>query len=283
MSNTINRFQNTEVYNSLVNPISTERDDNDAPFTLLQWIERSGGLKSIDYYVDEYNSYIKEWRRIKNKSSDDDNITIKNIYINFLKEIAMNYTSEEEKRFIKTVDFTNPIEADAVIPFFVKRIKEIILLLYKSRHESKFQKIRYSLKGTSKGLEKTIFDHITRFVGRETLSSLQFELPDLRQATENTRITFRETYDLSPSYYDTGYLYTSGGELTTSTGDVHIGYYNIVKNNNGSVLYFPGKTNTSGENPLTRVNYRVPMKARPGIVRYGNTNIIDFNESSTEY
>jgi len=283
MSNPINRFQNTDVYNSLINPDSTQHDDSDAPFSLLQWIEHSGGLKSIDQHVDEYNDYIKEWRRIKNTALDNDNITIKNIYINFLKEIVMNYTSEEERRFIKTADFSNPVEVDAVIPFFVKRIKEIILLLYKSRHESRFQKIKYSLKGTSKGLEKIIFDYIVRFVGRETLSSLQFDLPDLQSTTENIRITFKDTYDLSPSYYDTGYLYTSGGELTTASADIYVGYYNIIKTSNGEVLYLPGKTPTGNEDSLSRVNYRIPLKSRPGIVRFSNTNIIDFNEAGTEY
>lgn len=273
MENNIDRFQNITIDNSIVNPSASTYDDNDTPFSLLTWIERVGVVRSIDLYVEEYNDYLKQWRAVKQQQSAENVTTIKNIYINFLKEIVMNYTSDEEKRFIKTVDFTNPIEADTAIPFFVKRIKEIITIIYRNRHESKFQKIKHSLKGSAKSLEKNIFDYIVKYINKETLNSLQFDLPPIEKITRDARITFTELYDVSQSYYDTGYLYTDGDELTLENGDIYVGYYSIIKQHDGMVKYLTGKIPTSESQILDRVDYRKPLSSRVSIVRYGNEHI----------
>lgn len=273
--NELDRFGTSDVHNSITNSSSTVYDDNDNPFTLLEWVERTNSVGSVDKLTSDYNRYVKSWRSIKNATKDDNKLTIKNVYINFLKEVVMKYTSEEEKRYIKNVDFSNPTEADAAIPFFAKRIKEIIQIIYNNRQQLKFQKVKNSLGGSIFGLQKVIFDTIVRFVRKEDLMALQYDLPDINDVVRNCRITVQETYDLGQNYHDTHFLYTEGQELLTEQGLLYTGYYNISKQSDGSVVYRTGKTQTSDSTILTRVNYRIPLKSNISYVSYGQNRSIN--------
>lgn len=279
----VNRFQNTLAFNSIVNPSSESQDDQDSPFTLLQWVERTDSIQSIDQYVDEYNLYLKQWRDIKNAGDTTDKTTIKNVYIAFLKEIVMKYTSEEEKRYLKNVDFTNAAEATAAIPFFARRIRQIIQIVYRNRHQVKFQKIKHSLKGSSLGLEKMIFDTIIRFVSKENLASLQFDLPAVADVVNDCMIDFKYLYDTSQSYFDTKYLETEGGELIDPNGDMYVGYYCIEKQTDGNVVYLTGKVPTPESQQLSRVDHRIALKSNVGYVSYGASHYVDPKSTGFAY
>ena len=279
----MNRFQNTQVYNSITNDRSTTHDDSSSPFTLIDWYERTGGVSNIDNYVDEYNEYLKSWRGVKNLAQEQDSTTIKDVYISFLKEIVMKYTTSEERRYLKNVDFTNPVEAEAAVPFFAKRIRQIIEIIQRKRHQVKFQKTKYSLKGSEKGLEKVLFDHIMSFIQGEQLESLRFDLPPVTDVVQNIHITLDELYDLDQSYFDNQLLHTRGPEFLSSTGRMYDGYYNIQKASDGRVIYYSGKIYTPSSEELTRIDHRVPLKSNISTVRYGYTHKIDIKSSDRAY
>lgn len=279
----IDRFQNTDVYNSITNDKSTVHDDNSAPFSLLEWFERTGSVSNVDNYVDEYNGYLRAWRTIKNTDKEQAATTIKDVYIAFLKEIVMKYTSSEEKRYIQNVDFSNPVEAEAAVPFFAKRIREIIQIIHRNRHQTKFQKIKYSLKGSALGLEKAIFDNIMSFLLGEQLESLQFDLPDAETTIKNMRITFDELYDIDQSYFDNQFLYSPGLEFLTEQGNVYVGYYNVSKQSDGTLSYLTGKELSRESEILTRIDARIPLKSNISAVRYGATRTVDLNTTDRSY
>lgn len=276
-------YPSTTVINSVTTSDSTTvSEDDDAPFTMLEWSERVGTLDNVDTYSDQYNMYLQKWFDVKNVKSTDQKNQIKSVYIRFLKEIVMNYTSDEEKRYLQNVDFTNPVEADPAIPFFAKRIREIIQIIYRNRHPLAFEKIKNSYRGTEYGIKKAIFDNVIRFVNRETLSSLQHELPDIKHVTDNIKINIDYLYDTT-SYADTQFLYTTGGELITTGGDVYIGYYNINKHQDGQIVYSTGKIHTTESELLNLINYRVALNSNIDYVRYGNTRQIDLNTDTIQY
>lgn len=229
-----------KTHNSLTNSESTQYDDNNEPFTLLEWVERSDiPSNQVDQYVDQYNDYIKSWRTLVNQTTQISNQTIQSTYVRFLQEIEMKYLSLEEQRYFKNVDFTDPIEADAAIVFFADRIKQIIKDLHDSRHQVKFQKIKHGLRGSSKGLKKIIFDHITNFILHKQTSA---SIPSIDHVIRNTRVEINEKYDISQVYYDTDYIYTSGNEYTSLDGTDYIGFFHVVHEQSGRKLYMTGKT-----------------------------------------
>ena len=284
-NNQIGRFESSDVLNSITNPDSTIYDDNDQPYTLLEWVDRiNGDVGSVDQFVKDYNNYVKQWRTETNQTTAKAKTTIKNVYIRFLKEIVTNYTTNEEKRFLKNIDFTNRVEVDAAIPFFTARIRDIIIFIQKNRHQSKFQKVKYSLKGSSRGLEKAIFDTIVKYVTGEDVSSFSETLPTVEDFVKNTRISFTETYDLSETYADTQYLYTTGGEFLLPTGVVYTGYYHIHEQLDGSVLYMTGKEHTKiAHDTLTRVDFRIPLQSNISTANYSGTTTPDTSKIGGTY
>lgn len=230
-----------DVLNSITNTQSTVYDDSQSPYNILEWIEKtSGDAGSVDRYISNYNDYIRQWRTVSNNSTIKNDITIKDTYIRFLQEIVLKYTTQEEKRYLNNIDLTDADEADAAIPFFATRIREIIETIYRNRQQAKFQKIKHSMRGGSKGLEKIIYDQLIRYVSNENV--VNHDLPNLEYTAKNTRVRVIETYDLAQHYFDTQYMYTAGDEFVDENGHDYVGYYHEVLLNDGRKLLSSGKT-----------------------------------------
>lgn len=245
------------VRNSITNPESTVFDDSQTPYTLLEWIAKtSNNTGSADTYVNRYNKYVQTWRQTTNNTSSQNDASIKTTYIRFLKEIAIKYTTAEEKRYLSNIDFNDVNEADAAIPFFAKRIREIVETVYRSRQQSKFQKLKHSMRGSSTGLEKTIFDTLIRYVTGEIV--LNHVLPLKEHVTRHTRMRFVETYDTTQDYFDTEYMYTTGGEFVDEHGREYVGYYYVEKLlSDGRLVTVAGKgaeDTTQPEQYLARID-----------------------------
>ena len=161
MTNNINRFEHSSANNSVTTSESTVHDDLDKPYTLLEWIERTGATSgNADIHVHEYNKYLKLWRSTINHTEENDDQSIQGVYIRFLREVISIYSTSEEKRFIQTLDLRNAAEADTAIPIYTRRIREVINKIYNQRNLAKFQKIKHSLRGSKIGLEKLIMDSV---------------------------------------------------------------------------------------------------------------------------
>jgi hypothetical protein len=171
MNGEINRFESTRASNSITNAESLGYDDSDAPYTLLEWIERTGKQPgNADSHVSEYNTYLKQWRNSIDQSKSQDILTVQDVYIRFLSDIISTYSSTEEKRYIQNINLRNPAEADAAMSVYTKRLREIIQLVYDQRHTARFQKIKHSLRGSRKGLEKLISDSIDQYDTSQIIS-----------------------------------------------------------------------------------------------------------------
>jgi hypothetical protein len=247
------KYSNTDqVLNSITNPDAKDVQDSTKPFTLIEWIDKTQNTPgSADNYIDIYNDYLTLWRRKTNLSTNDAQESIRDTYTNFLKEITLKYTSDDERRYLNNIDFTNKNELDAALPFYANRIKEIVELIYKNRQQLKFQKIKFSFKGSKIGLEKAIFDMLVKFISGEKL--VNDKLTDINEFVRNTRIIINEKYDTSQSYFDNSFNYTTGGEYIDVNGNSYIGYYHVAYFEDGSKYYMSDKRTTDDSVLLTEL------------------------------
>lgn len=190
MEISLDRFNKTTVSNSIVdknNKDINDINDGDKPFSLLQWVINSDlDLGSPEKYISQYKTYLKNWHDVRKEIVTDPNkITISDIYKNLLKEITLDYTTDDEKRYLSNVDFNDPIDLDIVIPFYVTRLKEIVVFLSKNRESIKQQGYAYALLGSVKGTEQ------------KTATLLQEQI-DLTGSV----VVIDELYDLSDDYHD---------------------------------------------------------------------------------
>lgn len=198
-------FSKITPLNSIVNPDTAKEDYLDLQsafsfFDFLKYINQNlSPLQANSLYVE----YLKEWNIIKQNSKIVLNQTIKERYVEFLKELTLNYTTSEEKRFLSNIDFTDETEIDIIIPFYTKKINDICKFYSEKREKLKFKNEKNKIKGTSNSIEKLLYESITDVVFSDILdvSTYQKQI-DYDEIIKNLNIEIEELYDLYTNYLD---------------------------------------------------------------------------------
>ena len=175
--------------------------DTVAPFSFLDFINNTQADYSPEEYSSFYSAYLQSWYSQQGTSKQVQETEFKDYYRQFIKEIAINYTTETEKRFLEKIDFNDPADLDVAIPFFANRLKDIALFYKKKRDESKYVIDRNKIKGSTTGLEKAIFDNIYNFIFN-TEDSLITQNQSVFTAVENLGIEIEEFIDVYGDYFD---------------------------------------------------------------------------------
>ena len=133
--------------------------DKQTPYTYSEWLFNVG--ENVTYDKDilhQYNLYVTKWYNTKEQP-----ITVKQRYITFLKNIALNFSSDEEKRFIQNIDYNNVFHLESTLPKFAEKLKQIALY-YANARESVKQTGKYNTLSTKKSIESYIFTKLTVLV-----------------------------------------------------------------------------------------------------------------------
>lgn len=222
-----------------VNINNTNAVDIFSPLSLINWIQYvKQNYTDINILMSNYNQYLKNWYSIKNV-----NITLQkqyttSLYISLFKEIAVNYSSAEEQRFIQNIDYSDSQQILACLPFFVRKIKQICLYFTSLRETLKTSTIRNNLRGSNNGIEKILYHEVIQALNstdiQNTLNNQNINLINLKQ---NTSIEIEELYDTNTSYYD----------LSADSYDARI-FYNLSQSTAASISSYPIFINELGTN-----------------------------------
>ena len=93
-----NQFSNVIVYNSITNTLNDEKFDSNQPFSFIEFLNYSRLLSNEVIQYTDYQVYLKKWNEVTVVKYNDINTVIKQEFVSFLKTIALNYTTAEEKR-----------------------------------------------------------------------------------------------------------------------------------------------------------------------------------------
>lgn len=201
---------------SITNPSvdnSTARD-NITPFTFLDFIT----ITKIDYTPEEYNNfyiaYLKEWSDVKNSTSLTEKVSFVDTYVQFLNEIVLTYSTNQEKRFLSKLDFKKASDLDIAIPFFVEKIRQIILFYKSRRDEAQYTVERNKIRGNNLSIEKAIFEKIYQYVfaaqDSPSYSSLGITLSSIQT---NLKINIEEFADVYGNYFDVPPILRGGNQV----------------------------------------------------------------------
>jgi len=127
------------------------------PITFLNWLELQAVVSTdIQTNLDNYRNYILEWDSRKNTALSRSNDFFNSLYINLFKELTVNFTTEEERRYVVNFDFTKTKNLDSIIPFFIDKLKSICLY-YNTKRDGLREKVAMMpYKGTDFSIKKTI-------------------------------------------------------------------------------------------------------------------------------
>lgn len=177
--------------------------DNNTPFSFLEFIT----LTKVDYSPEEYNNfyinYLKDWSISKNDTRDNQSLSYVDYYVAFIKEIIVTFSTAKERKFLSKIDFTDPADLDVAIPFFVEKIRQVILFYKNKRDDAKYSIDRNKIKGTETSLEKGLYDNIYNYIfsaqDDPQYSTLGFTLSSI---SKNLKIDIEEYIDVYGSYFD---------------------------------------------------------------------------------
>jgi hypothetical protein len=177
----------------------------ESPLTFLTWLENQTYI-SEDYNknLQNYQDYVTEWHRFKKSTEEEQQESFASLYIDLLRDITLTYATEEEKRFIGNCDFTKPEELDIILPFFIQKLKTIILYYSKKREDLKKKVIDLKSKGTDRSIKEFVKGAIFEEIESENLQVVlgtKYILPDLKAINENINIKVYENYD-DTEYYN---------------------------------------------------------------------------------
>ncbi|NBP15058.1 hypothetical protein EBU95_11780, partial [bacterium] len=201
----INRFSEEVIPDSIISDSNKNYYvDYAKPLTFIDWLKYNSYLfTSVSDLLRKYQGYLNNWYVAKNEIPTNDSISIKDLYINLLNEIVLNYTSIDEKRFLQNIDPSNSRDLAIAVPFFAQKIKDICLYFSTLRDRAKNTNIEYNLKGSNYGLERLIYNEISKSLEVQDLidiiKTLNLTVSSVRN---NTIVELEETYDLYENYFD---------------------------------------------------------------------------------
>ena len=197
-------FNDIEIRDSIISGgVTTTTKDNTAPFSFLEFITNTGVDYSPEIYNKFYLYYLEKWADYKNTLDSNTKIKFTDLYIDFLKELTLTYSTQQEQKFLATLDYTNPVDLDVVIPFYVEKIRQIILFYKEKRDTAKFVIERNKIKGTALSVEKALYEKIYDYVftsqDNPRYSTVDFSLSGLQS---NLKIDLQEFVDVYSDYFD---------------------------------------------------------------------------------
>ena len=202
MSEIQKKFSELIVYNSVTNSITPEQKyDLTNPFSFVEFLNY---IKLIDddntKNYELFKQYLKQWELNDKKVNKNPEISLRGFYINFFSELLLVYGNSEEKRYFSNLDLNNEESLTNAIPFFTRKINEIVNYYREKRNTFKKDLREYKNKGSVNSVENFTKHTILNFIENgindvsliEPLSSIQ----------QNLKIELEEGYDTYNDYYD---------------------------------------------------------------------------------
>lgn len=194
--------------NSVVNTKIDVKDavDNVVPFTYTEWLDRVNLTSNQvnEDFTRQYNAYLRMWRSYFDRLEVKKTKATLQKYKNTLKNIAVNYTTDEQKRFLTTLDYNNPRHVESALSFFAEKLKEVSLYYVQERQNVKQQRNTSGNIGTVDSFKRFVKNVVPKLSRQREI--ITGDLRSSSNSTEKNRITVSviELYDIGESNPKTG-------------------------------------------------------------------------------
>lgn len=187
---------------------SSNEDINDVstinPLSYVDWLKYENVFDKNTAF-ELYTVYLNNWYATNTDSTTEQQQQyVRNQYIQLIKQITLEYTTPEEKRFLANIDYNNNKDLDIALPFYSKKIKQIAIYYAGQREEVKYSKIKNNLKGSDYGLSQVVYKQLADIVANDTqiIQQLQDLSLTINDVLLNLDISVEELYDTEQNYYN---------------------------------------------------------------------------------
>lgn len=196
---------------SLTKPTAlTVETDTGNPYSFQDWKTAHNNIDS-NAQIEQYNSYLKDWYKRRASKPEVYNAYVKNLYINFLRQLGLTARNAEEQQFFTSVDYNNDLDIQTAITFYARKLKDVSRYLAERRNSIVYTKLKNNLLGTSGYLERLFYNYILSVYTQRSDSNrtgliitngdLVQYLPKLSDITDTFNIEIEELYDTA-NYLD---------------------------------------------------------------------------------
>lgn len=197
-----NRSSSVIVSNSITSTDTGVKLDSNQPFSFIEFLNYTRSLdRSIVEFTD-YKQYLKLWNEVTTTKYTDLDEIIRQEFIAFIKSITLNYTTAEEKRYLSNINFEDKADMEIATPFYVAKIKEVLLYFASKRDtyilDLQNTKNKGSIKGISNYLHSSVVDTI---IGNDLKPAITLTQP-ISTINTNLKIVIEEGYDIFNDYFD---------------------------------------------------------------------------------
>jgi len=183
-------------------------DDNVVPFTYTDWLDRSNlsTSKTREDYSQQYNAYLRKWREVFDDANRSQKQHVIQKYKTALKNIAVNFTTDEQKRFLSTLDYKNPRHVESAIALFAQKLKEISVYYATERQNTKQQRTDAGNTGTTEQFERFVKNVVPRLARQREIVTGDLRNDKLVVDSDDSRVVVKvvELYDIGESNPKTG-------------------------------------------------------------------------------
>lgn len=200
MANNLLGIGTISTISSIINPdvdVSSAAD-NFQPFSFFEYLKNTRQFNTPEQFTQGYNDYLHQWYALKNAQPQSQRDEIKQRYIDLLKDIAVNYTTSEEKRFLSNIDYNDPSDLAVAVPFYAQKLKEICLFYKYKRDKFKYRINELKIKGTPLSIEKAIFQSVVDYASTAT----DIAAATVQSIATNLQISITEYVDEYSNYFD---------------------------------------------------------------------------------
>lgn len=173
--------------------------DTEGPLPFLKFIKTVTGTYEPEGLQAYYTHYLQVWNETKNNSAADSRQIIVDRYVEFLKDISIDYTTQSEKKFLENIDFQDPLDLEVAVSFYARKIRDIALYYSKKRDDAKFELTRKKLKGSNLGATRKIRELSLDYLSNRQLNKLEFDIEQIKSSLE---IEIDELFDVTSTYFN---------------------------------------------------------------------------------
>lgn len=234
------------------------------PLTFTDWLKYNTQLyTTTSEFLNRYQSYLNNWYKAKNASRVVAEAGVRSFYTNLINDIVINYTSDDERRYLQNIDTTNSRDLAIAVPFFSQKIKDICLYYSTLRDTVQTATLQYNLKGSNTGIQNLLYVSTANALQSNDISSELTALNLSLSAISNNIVieiedlydTYTDYYDVSPTLPASAYNVTSGlrneyFELNQFNIDPNL-FLNINQSIVRAILNYPFYTIELGTNNFT--------------------------------
>ena len=180
-------------------------DRDKKPLSYIDWLKTTD-VSSINEgtLFEQYNSYVSSWYVDTTNETASEKQSVVDVYKDVLKEITLNYTTNDEKRFLSNINYDDPAELDIIVPYFAKKLKDITQYIVSKRQDVKTTVIQNAHKGSELGTSKLIKHKILTLLSDKDFTDgyMNTYIPAVSSAAKDINVYIDPLYDTFQHYFD---------------------------------------------------------------------------------